>query len=172
MSKALIAFYSRADENYVNGQIKVLPVGNTEIAAGIIRQLTGAELFKIEQVQPYAESYNECIAQAQDDQRRNARPALKCCPKNLDEYDVIYLGYPNYWGTMPMAVFTFLERFDFGGKTICPFCTHEGSGMGASEADIKKLCPTAAVKKGLAIHGGSAERSEQEIENWIGGMEL
>lgn len=94
MSKKLIAFYSRADENYVNGLIKELEVGNTEIAAGIIQELTGAGLFKIEQVNPYSKSYNECIAQAQEDQRKNARPELKRYPESIDDYDVIYLGYP------------------------------------------------------------------------------
>lgn len=132
MSKKLIAFYSRADDNYVNGLIKTLEVGNTEVAAGIIKELTGADLFKLEQLKPYARDYNECIAQAQADQRQNARPDLKSFPETLDEYDVIYLGYPNYWSTMPMAVFTFLEHFDFSGKTIKPFCTHEGSGLGSA----------------------------------------
>lgn len=167
MSKKLIAFYSRADENYVNGTIKTLKTGNTELAAGIIQELTGADLFKIEQVRPYAKSYNECIAQAQADQQRNARPELKCYPESIAEYDIIYLGYPNYWSTMPMAVFTFLEHFDFSGKIIKPFCTHEGSGMGSSVSDIQKLCKTAAVERGLAIRGGSVLRAKSDIEKWI-----
>ncbi|MGN1047205.1 MAG: flavodoxin [Eubacteriales bacterium] len=167
MSKKLIAFYSRADENYVNGLIKTLEVGNTEIAAGIIGELTGADLFKIEQAEPYSRDYNECIAQAQADQRQNARPALKNKLDAPEEYDLIYLGYPNYWSTMPMAVFTFLEQFDFSGKTIKPFCTHEGSGMGNSIDDIKKLCPDARVKKGLAIQGSRACQSRKDIEKWI-----
>lgn len=167
MSDQLVVFYSRADENYVNGLIKPLEVGNTEVAAGMIQELTGADSFKIQQQKPYASNYNECIAQAQADQRQNARPELKSYPKTLDGYDVIYLGYPNYWSTMPMAVFTFLEHFDFSGKTIKPFCTHEGSGMGSSVSDIKKLCPSATVEKGLAIHGGSVGQSKKEIEKWI-----
>lgn len=167
VSKKLIAFYSRADDNYVNGLIKTLEVGNTEVAAGIIKELIGADLFKLEQLKPYARDYNECIAQAQADQRQNARPDLKSFPETLDEYDVIYLGYPNYWSTMPMAVFTFLEHFDFSGKTIKPFCTHEGSGLGSSLSDIKKLCPAAKVEKGLAIHGGSVKRSRKDIEKWV-----
>lgn len=167
MSNQLIAFYSRADENYVNGLIKTLDVGNTEVAAGIIAELTGGHLFKIEQVQPYSKNYNKCISQAQSDQQRNARPELKNYPENLDGYDVIYLGFPNYWSTMPMAVFTFLEHFDFKGKTIKPFCTHEGSGMGSSVNDIKMLCPTAKVEKGLALQGSSVQRSKKEIKKWI-----
>ena len=167
MSKKLIAFYSRADENYVNGVIKTLDIGNTEIAAGIIKELTDADVFKIEQIQAYSKDYNECIAQAQSDQKRDARPELKSYPDSIDGYDTIYLGYPNYWSTIPMAVFTFLEHFDFSGKTIKPFCTHEGSGMGSSERDIKRLCPDTIVEQGLAIHGGSVQRSKKDIEKWI-----
>lgn len=167
MAKALIAFYSRADENYVNGMIRTLSVGNTEVAAGIIQKLTGAEMFKIEQTQPYSKDYNECIEQARADQRRDARPELKRYPESLEAYDVIYLGFPNYWSTMPMAVFTFLEHFDFAGKTIRPFCTHEGSGMGSSVSDIRRLCPAAKVEAGLAIRGAGVSRSETEIKKWI-----
>jgi flavodoxin len=167
MGKKLIAFYSRADENYVNGMIKNLKVGNTEVVADMIREMTGADLFKMEQTKPYAADYNECIEQARIDQRENARPALNHYPENFDEYDVIYLGYPNYWSTMPMAVFTFLEQLNFNGKIIKPFCTHEGSGMGSSVRDIEKACPGAEVKRGLAIRGSSVERARDEIEQWI-----
>lgn len=165
MSKCLVAFYSRAGENYVNGQLKQLEIGNTELAARAVAKQTGGELFKLEQAAPYSKDYNECIEQAKADQKSGARPELKSHPASLDDYDIIYLGFPNYWGTMPMAVWTFLERFDFSGKTIKPFCTHEGSGMGNSVSDIKKLCPGANVEKGMAIHGGNY--SEKEIEKWV-----
>lgn len=167
MGKALIAFYSRADENYLNGRIQKLKTGNTEVAAGILQKLTGADLFRIEQKQPYPEDYNECIEQARRDQEKEARPELSEWPESISGYDVIYLGYPNYWSTMPMAVFTFLEHFDFSGKTIKPFCTHEGSGMGRSLSDIKKLCPTADVEDGLAIRGGDAKNAEVVFREWI-----
>jgi flavodoxin len=85
----------------------------------------------------------------------------------MDSYDVIYMGYPNWWGTMPMAVFTFLESYDFSGKTIIPYCTHEGSGMGRSERDIKKLCPNARVLPGLAIRGGTVDRADKDLSNWL-----
>lgn len=169
MSNTLIAFYSRADENYVSGMIKTLKVGNTEVMSGIISKLTGGDLFKIEQVQAYSKNYNECIAQAQSDQKRSVRLQLKTYIKSIDGYDVIYLGFPNYWGTLPMAVFTFLEHYDFSSKTIIPFCTHEGSGMGSSISDIKQLCPTANVRSGLAVHGGSVQQSKKDIEKWIQG---
>ncbi len=167
MSNKLIAFYSRADENYVNGMIKTLELDNTEVAADIIQELTGADLYKIEQLEPYARDYNECIAQAQADQRQNARPELKKLPETLESYDVIYLGYPNYWSTMPMAVFTFLEHLDLSRKTIKPFCTYEGSGLGRSINDIKKLCPNAKIEKGLAVRGGSVWRARKDIEKWV-----
>jgi flavodoxin len=167
MSNKLIAFYSRADENYVNGLIKNLKTGNTEIAAGIIHELTGADLFKIEQVLPYSKNYNECIDEARADQRKNLRPALRSLPESIDGYDTVYLGYPNYWSTMPMAVFTFLESFDFTGKIIKPFCTHEGSGLGSSLTDIKSLCPGATVEAGLAIRGGRVSSAKGDIEKWI-----
>lgn len=163
----LIAFFSRADENYFSGVLRTVSIGNTELAAKTLQTLTGADLFKIDPLQPYAREYNACIAQAQEDQRRDARPELKEYPDSLEEYDTIYLGYPNYWGTMPMAVCTFLEYFAFTGKTIKPFCTHEGSGMGHSEADIRRLCPGATVEKGLAIPGGRAGTAAGLLEKWI-----
>ena len=167
MSKILIAYYSRTGENYVSGQIKTLKTGNTAIAAGIIQQLTAGDLFQIEQAAPYSQIYNECIEQARADQNRDARPALKNCPDTLGEYDVIYLGYPNYWNTMPMAVFTFLERFDWNSKTIRPFCTHEGSGPGRSESDIRRLCPGAKIETGLAIYGSTSAEAGPAMKKWL-----
>lgn len=117
----LIAFFSRRDENYVNGIIKTLDIGNTEAAAGIIQELTGARLFQIEPIQTYSKEYNECIAQAQADQKRNARPELKTYPESIDPYDVIYLGFPNYWGTMPMAVLPFWNTLISPEKPLCLF---------------------------------------------------
>lgn len=163
----LVVFFSRKDENYVSGAIKELEIGNTEIVAGMIQKLTNAQLFKIEPLQPYSKNYNECIAQAQADQKRDARPELKQYPLSIDEYENIYLGYPNYWGTLPMPVFTFLEYFNFDGKVIKPFCTHEGSGLGNSLNDIKRLCPGARVEDGLVIYGGSAEQSLEAVKKWI-----
>ena len=167
MAKALIAYYSRAGENYFGGSLKKVSKGNTEIAAEILAELTGGELFRIEQRTPYSDDYNECIKQAKSDQQKDIRPELAACPDSIDEYDTIYLGYPNYWGTMPMAVFTFLEKFDFTGKVIKPFCTHEGSGLGGSVNDVKKCAPNAAVEQGLAIRGSDAANSESAFKRWI-----
>ncbi|MBP3475250.1 MAG: flavodoxin [Lachnospiraceae bacterium] len=163
----MIVYFSRKYENYVSGIIKNLSVGNTEVAAGMIHELTGAELFEVKPFQEYSPNYNECIAEAQADQKRDARPELTDYPESLDGYDRIYLGFPNYWGTMPMPMFTFLEHFDFTGKKILPFCTHEGSGMGRSEADIRHLCPGAVVEKGLPIHGASVRNAQDSIKQWL-----
>ena len=163
----LVAFYSRADENYFGGSMKYITVGNTEKAANMIAQLTGADLFQIEQKVPYAADYYTCIDQAKKDLQAKARPELVSMPESLDTYDEIYLGYPNYWGTMPMAVYTFLEAFDFNGKKIHPFCTHEGSGLADTERDIKKTAKGAIVTKGLAIHGSAVDGALKQIEKWI-----
>ena len=162
----LIAYFSRSGQNYVNGTIKALKIGNTEVVAKMIQRRTGAELFKLIPQVSYSDDYNECIEQAKDDQKRGARPELASYPDCFAQYDTIYLGYPNYWGTMPMCVFTFLEHFDFSGKTIRPFCTHEGSGLGNSIRDIKNTCPGAKVA-GLAIFGAKADRAESEVARWL-----
>ena len=164
---AIILYFSRTGENYVSGSIQNLTKGNTEIAAELIQQLTGAELFQIEPSSPYSFHYSECIEQAKNDQKRDARPQLVSYPESLEQYDTIYLGYPNYWGTMPMPVFTLLEKFDFTGKTIKPFCTHEGSGMGHSEEDIRKLCRNTDVRHGLAITGARVRQAMPEIKKWL-----
>lgn len=165
--KTLIAYFSREGDNYVGGKIVDLPVGNTEVAARMIEKLTGGDLFKIDPVKKYPKDYTTCTHEAQAELRANARPELTSYPDSIEGYDTIILCYPNWWGTMPMPVCTFLERFDFSGKTILPLCTHEGSGMGHSESDIKKLCPGAKVGEGLAIRGGSVKSAESEISRWL-----
>lgn len=134
----LAAYYSRADENYFCGTKKYIEVGNTEKAAKIIADMIGAELYKIEQNHPYSADYDACVKEAKDDLKNNVRPELKNMLESIDDYDEIYLGYPNYWGTMPMAVYTFLESYDWSGKKVHPFCTHEGSGLSSTESDIHK----------------------------------
>lgn len=163
----LVAFYSRADENYFSGSYRYIEVGNTEKVANMIAEATGADLYKIEQVTPYSADYNTCIDQAKADMRAKARPELVSFPENMDTYDEVYLGFPNYWGTMPMAVFTFLEKVNWEGKTIHPFVTHEGSGFGGAESDIRKTCAGATVTKGLSIQGGRVDGSKSAVEKWI-----
>ena len=172
MGKTLIAYFSRADENYFGGAMRYVKVGNTEIVINKIKEMIDADTFKIEMKNPYSPVYMTCIEEAKKDLRAKARPALISLPESIEEYDTIVLAYPNYWGTMPMAVFTFLEAFDFTGKTILPLCTNEGSGMGSSEREIKKTCPGAAVKNGLSIAGSQAENCKASVQKWLSGNGL
>ena len=167
MGKTLIAFFSRADENYFGGAMRYVKVGNTEIVCRIMEELIPADSFKIEMKVPYSAEYKICIEQAKEDLRKNARPELRSCPESIDGYDTVVLAYPNYWGTMPMAVTAFLEKYDFSGKTILPLCTNEGSGMGSSERDIRKYAPGADVKKGLPIIGSDAANSKEFVRSWL-----
>jgi flavodoxin len=165
--KTLIAFFSRADENYFGGALRYVQVGNTEVVANQIKELTGADSFKIEMKKPYSDDYKLCVEQARKDNSSGARPELAAIPDSIDEYDTIILMYPNYCGTCPMAVFTFLESFDFTGKTILPLCTNEGSGMGSSERDIANAAKGATLKKGLPVNGSRADSAKPTVEKWL-----
>jgi flavodoxin len=165
--KILIAYYSRKGQNYVGSNIVNLSVGNTEVSAKMIQEITGGDVFEIKTVKQYPVDYTETTEVAMAEKRANARPELSTHVHNMDRYDILILGYPNWWGTFPMAVFTFLDEYDFTGKTILPFCTHEGSGLGASERDIRKLCPGATVLPGLAIRGGSVKGAGDAIKSWL-----
>jgi flavodoxin len=127
----------------------------------------GRRYVPIESVTAYPKDYTEATEVAKNELRAKARPKLTRQAENMAVYNVIFLGYPNWWGTMPMLVFTFLESYDFSGKTIVPFCTHEGSGMGHSEKDIAKACPKATVLKGIAIHGTNASSAGSDVSYWI-----
>jgi flavodoxin len=165
--KSLIAYFSRKGNNYVGGRIVNLPVGNTEVVAKTIQKLTGGDTFKIETVTDYPSDYERTTEAARQELGRNVRPALSGRVDNMDDYKVIFLGYPNWWGTMPMAVFTFLESYDFSGKTVIPFCTHEGSGMGHSEDDVRRLCRDANVLRGLPVRGGSVQTAGDDVSTWL-----
>ncbi len=162
----LILYYSRKGQNYWNGSIKDLKKGNTEIVAEFVQKAVGGDLFEVETVKPYSEDYYVCIDEAKKELRANARPEIKSYPENLDAYDVIFVGFPSWWGTMPMAMFTLLEKYDFTGKKIVPFCTNEGSGMGQSERDLKRICNGAEVVRGLSVHGAEAAQSEKQVAEW------
>ena len=166
MSKTLIAYYSRADENYFGGAMRYVKVGNTEIVCNLMKDMVETDTFKIEMKNPYSPVYMTCIDEAKKDLRENARPELVSYPDSIDGYETVILAYPNYWGTMPMAVVTFLEKFDFSGKTILPLCTNEGSGMGGSERELRKICKGATVAAGLSIHGAEAAQSESKVAAW------
>lgn len=162
----LIVYYSRKGENYWAGGFKMLEKGNTERVAEYIQQTVGGDLFELETVNAYDPAYMTCIEQAKDEMQRGLRPELKALPQNLDAYDTIFLGYPNWWGTCPMCVFTFLESVDLAGKRIIPFCTNEGSGLGKSERDIAKACPNSTIERGLSVLGHECERAQSTVAAW------
>jgi flavodoxin len=158
----LIVYYSRKGQNYWNGSIVGLAKGNTERVAEFVQKAVGGDLFEIDTVREYSKDYMTCTEEAKTELREGARPELKKYLDSVDQYDTIFVGYPNWWGTMPMVCYTFLESYDFTGKRIIPFCTNEGSGMGSSVRFIKKLCPGATVEDGISIHGAEAANADSE----------
>lgn len=162
--KSLVVYYSRRGENYNVGNIKE---GNAEHIAKVIQKITGADIYEIEPVKEYSKDYMRCTEESKDELRNQERPEFKNPISSIAEYDTIYLCYPNWWGTFPRIVATFLERYDFSGKTIKPMCTHEGSGMGRSESELKSTLSTSTIKPGLAIKGTNAHNSDKRIEEWI-----
>ena len=163
-----MTYFSRTGENYSVGYIEK---GNTHIIADMIVEQTGGDTFEIRTVTPYPDDYDECTDIAQQERNENARPELAERLDNLDDYDVIFIGFPIWWSDMPMAVYTFLESYDFAGKTIVPFCTHEGSGLASTEESIAVACPDAEILDGLSIRGSVAQNSQEEaaeaVEEWL-----
>ena len=166
MAKNLIIYYSRKGENYWNGGIKNISKGNTEIVAEFIQKAVGGDLFEIETVKTYAADYYTCIEEAQQELRAKARPELKKYLDSIAEYDNVFVCGPCWWGTYPMAMFTQLEKLDWTGKKVLAVMTHEGSGLGSCERDLKKICTGASFGKGLAVHGADAAHSEGTVASW------
>ncbi len=165
--KALIAYFSRRGMNYAPGGMVELKVGNTEVAARLAAELCGGELFEIRKVGDYPFDYRECVEVSKREMAENARPELAAAPPDMSSYDSLILCYPCWCGTMPMPVWTFLEGCGLSGKRILPLCTNEGSGMGRSEADIRRLCPEADVAPGLPVKGSAAKDAGPAIEAWL-----
>ena len=165
--KILVAFFSRTGENYAVGHIEK---GNTHIVAEMIAEATGGTLFQIEPAVPYPDGYDECVDIAKRELESNARPAVKG-DIAVEDYDVVFIGYPNWWGNMPMAVYTFIEKHDWNGKSVVPFCTHEGSGLSDTERKLKDACKGATVSEGLAIKGTTAQNLQPQalkaVQTWL-----
>ena len=166
--KTLVAFFSHTGENYGVGNISE---GNTHIIAKMIGEATGGTLFEIVPEKDYPhDSYNAVVEIAKQEKEQKARPAIKGDIK-VEDYDVIFIGYPNWWGDMPMPVYTFLEKHDWTGKVVVPFCTHEGSGLSSTEKYIAEACKGATVAKGLAVRGATAqnnrEQARKSVNSWI-----
>ena len=165
-SKAIIIFFSRAGENYNVGTVDI---GNTEMIVNYLKQVTNITSFKINPETEYPTNYQEMVTLAQNEKSSNARPSIKDPLTDISKYDTILLGYPIWHGDLPNIVMTQLEMLDFEGKTIYPFNTHEGSGLGSSISDIKNSAPKADVKDGFALRGTEArkEDSHESIRNWL-----
>lgn len=151
--KALVIFYSWS--------------GNTRGVAAQIHRQVGGDLVELELVKPYSTNYNTCLDEAQRDQNQDARPELKIKIADISQYDVVYLGYPNWWATIPMPIATLLESYDFTGKTIAPFCSHGGGRLGQSVTDIAKLAPKAKITEGLSVHYSGGSSLSRDIDNWL-----
>ena len=165
--KTLVVFFSRTGENYAVGYIKK---GNTHIIAEMIAEETDGTLFQVEPLKAYPANYTKCTEVAKQEMESKARPAFKG-DVAVEDYDVIYIGYPTWWGDMPMPVYTFIEKHNWQGKTVVPFCTHEGSGLSDTENKLKKACEGATILKGLAILGTTAQKSQEQarktVINWL-----
>ena len=164
--KNLVIYYSRKGQNYVNGSIKDLKKGNAEVIAEDIKKAVGADPFQVETVKPYSADYTTCTNEAAEELRNNARPVLKKYLKDISVYENVFIVGPCWWGTYPMAMFTCLEGLDFNGKNVFACMTHEGSGMGNSEHDLKKMLKGASFGKSLAVVGHAVNDSEIKIQKW------
>ena len=167
--KALVVFFSHAGDNYSVGNIKE---GNTKIVADYICELTGADRFEIVTHKYDGMAYKPLCDLAQDEQIKDERPAFEGKLENLDDYDVIFIGGPVWWGTYPQVMFTFFDTYDLNGKTIYPFTTHEGSGLGSCVSDLRKTYPRADIKKGFSIYGHEVRTGKSKVETWIKSLEL
>ena len=166
MANTLVVFYSRKGENHMPGGIQVLEKGNTAWAAEYIQKALDADIFEVDTVKPYAENYKACCGEAFAEAKAKARPEIKGYVDDISGYDTVFVCYPNWCGTAPMCIFTFLEHYDWTGKKIAPLCTNEGSGLANSEKDIADSCPGAILVPGLSIRGHQAKDSEEAIAAW------
>ena len=164
--KSLIIYFSRADENYFDGEMKYIDKGNTEVIAEYIRDLTGADMFKVEPIIPYSKDYLTCIEEAKERTKKHEAP-IKENIDDISPYKVIYIGCPIYWGGMPEEMFTSLKGLDFSGKIIKPFTTHEGSGLSSVPIQLENICIGATILPGLPIVGSRVKNARSEVEKWI-----
>ena len=169
--KILVAFFSRTGDNYAVGNIEK---GNTHIVADMIAEMTGADTFEIKTVQTYPADYKETTEVAKREQEENARPELAAQVPNMADYDVVFLGYPIWWSDLPMPVYTFLESYDWNGKTIVPFVTSAGDVLTGKERDIPNYAKGAKMLDGIGFEGKHVQENPDsvrpEVEKWLAGL--
>lgn len=144
--------------------------GNTRRLAGFIHDRVGGRMIELKTVRPYPEDYDAVVNEARKEQEANARPEIRTTLDGLDKADTVFIGYPNWWGTLPMPIFTLLERYSLAGKTVIPFCTHEGSRFGRSESDLRGLCPQARLLQGFEVRGSRVSGAEKAVDAWLDGL--
>ena len=169
-SKVLVVYFSRTGENYNVGNVDV---GNTAMVASYIKEYLKADSFEIVPIDKYPEKYDECTEVAQKEKDDNARPKIQGKINNFDSYDTVFIGYPIWWGDLPMIMYTFMEEYDFNGKNVIPFNTHEGSGDAGTYQSIQSKLPNAKVNtKGLALDGKTARSDDgkQQTIDWLKGL--
>ena len=163
-AKVLIVFFSHAGENYAVGNIKV---GNTKLVADEIQKVTGGDEFEIVAERNYDMPYASLTKLAKEEQERNEKPAFKGEVKDIDQYSTVFIGGPVWWGTYPQVMFSFFDKYDLNGKTIIPFTTHEGSGLGNVVEDLKKLYPNATFKEAFSIYGHETRNDLSKVSKWM-----
>jgi flavodoxin len=151
--KILVAYFSHS--------------GNTREIANQIHKSAGGDIFEIQSVKPYPHDYDAVVQQARQELDSGYKPTLKTKMENIKSYDLVFIGYPNWCSTVPAPVRTFLSEYDFSGKTLVPFCTHEGSGLGRSATDISKLCPKSTLLDGVAIRGSDVKTAQNKVSEWL-----
>ncbi len=167
-AQTLVVYYSKPGETYTPDGIINLKKGNTQEVAERIQKLTNADIFRVETVKAYPDSHDKLIAVAKDELNAGARPAIQG-DIDISKYDTVYIGWPCWWGTLPMCMFTFIEKHDWTGKTVIPFTTHEGSGFGSGLRDLRNAVKGATVTKGLSLRGTAARTSDAQIEKFVTG---
>lgn len=163
-AKVLIVFFSHAGENYAVGNIKV---GNTKLVADEIQKVTGGDEFEIVANKNYDLPYNDLVNVAKEETEKGEKPSFKGEVKNIDDYDTVFIGGPIWWGTYPRVMFTFFDKYDLNGKTIIPFSTHEGSGLGSVVEDLKTLYPNATFKEAFSIYGTETRKDLSKVDKWL-----
>lgn len=166
-NKTLVIYFSRADENYADGGVEVLEVGHTKVMAGYIAEALGADQYEIVPAEAYPFSYDECCDQASDELKKDVRPALAGDLPDVSGYDTVFLGCPIWWGSEPMVVRTFLDAVDLSGKTVVPFTTHGGSGLGNVPANLQARVPGATFVDGKAVAGTAVDGAHDEVVGWV-----
>lgn len=151
--KILVAYFSRT--------------GTTREIANQIHKIAGGDIFEIQVIETYPADYEEAKKRAMQEQESGYKPALKSRVENIRSYDVVFIGYPIWWGTIPAPIRSFLSEYDLSGKSVVPFCTHGGSGLGRSVADISKLCPKSTILDGKAVSAGDAKTSQKAVSEWL-----